>query len=184
MTNPCRPKRSRAPSGGRRTLTATHLSSFTTNYPAKRRKTIQARIVLEQKSPEKLMALRVNGTARILPAPAVAVTVIVMSPRAPATVVTLTGMVGEAVIWPPLGSGVNHRGRAIRYPLRAVNTRRRTTRCDHHDGGWEQNRRPEGEVQRPTRLCRSGEPSDRNHCYQTEEMICLHERFDEVFMGS
>ena len=43
--------------------------------------------------------------------------------------------------------------------------------------------RRDGDADRPTRLRRGGEPSDRNHCYQTEEMFCSHARFDGVFRG-
>jgi hypothetical protein len=37
-------------------------------------------------------------------------------------------------------------------------------------------------VHRPTRLRRGGEPSNGNCGKQTEDMFCLHERFDDVFM--
>jgi hypothetical protein len=37
-------------------------------------------------------------------------------------------------------------------------------------------------VHRPTRLRRGGEPSNGNCGKQTEDMFCLHERFDGAFM--
>lgn len=72
---------------------------------------------------------------------------------------------------------------AIRHHRRAINDRRQTTGSGHHDGRCEDDRRREGDANRPTRLRRGGEPGNGNHCYQTEEMFCLHERFDGVFSG-
>lgn len=117
------------------------------------------------------------------------VTAIVMTPTAVA--VGRAAIVAVAVTRPVTWGDVHHRlvrrrsvnhaRRAIRHHRRAVNDGRQTTRCSDHDGRREDDRRPEGDAHRPTRLRRGGEPSDRNHCYQTEEMFCSHARFDGVF---
>ncbi len=115
----------------------------------------------------------------------------ILIPTVLVAVVTLTGIGMVSVIrsaarsdveyWMARRRRVNHWRRAIRYGRRAVNDGRQTTRCGHHHGGREQQRHPKGEVHRPTRLRRGGEPSNGNHCHQTEEMFCLHERFDYWF---
>ena len=146
-------------------------------------------IELEQKSPEDLMALRVDEKVRRLAVSAAVVTAIVMTPTALA--VGRAAVVAVTVTGPATRGGVNHRPvrrrsvhharRAIRHHGRAVNHRRRTTGSRDHDGWREPDRSREGDAHRPTRLRRGGEPSDRNHCYQTEEMFCSHARFDGVF---
>ena len=147
----------------------------------------------KEKSPKDLMALRASERMRILPVSAGVVTVSILTPTTLAAVVTLARIGAITIIRTATRGGVNHRTtrrrsvdharRAIRDRRRAVNDRRQATRCGHHDRGREQKRRPEREVQRPTRLRRGGEPSDGNCGNQTEDMFFLHERFDEVFMG-
>ena len=145
--------------------------------------------VHQEKSPEDLMVLRVNELVRSLAMSAAVVTAIVMTPTAVA--MGRAAIVAVTVTGPATRGGVNHRSvrrrsvhharRAIRHHRRAVNDGRQTTRGSDHDGRREDDRRPEGDAHRPTRLRRGGEPSDRNHCYQTEEMFCSHARFDGVF---
>jgi len=146
-------------------------------------------LLFEQKSPEDLMALRVDEKVRRLAVSAAVVTAIVMTPTALA--VGGTAIVAVAVTQPVTRGDINHRSarrrsvnharRAIRHWRRAVNNRWQTTGGSHHDGRCEPYRSGEGDTHRPTRLRRGGEPSDRNHCYQTEEMFCSHARFDGVF---
>jgi len=145
------------------------------------------------KCPEDLIALRVRERMRILPVSAAVVTVSILIPTTLDAVVTLARIGAITVIRTATRSGVNHRTtrrrsvnharRAIRHRWRAVNDRRQATRCGHHDGGREQNRCSKREVHRPTRLRRGGEPSNGNCANQTEDMFCLHTRFDGVFMG-
>lgn len=140
----------------------------------------------EQKSPEDLMVRRVDGKLRRL-----AVSATVVAATALTAVLIVTAIVAVAVTRPVTGSDVHHRlarrrsvnhpRRAIRHHWRAVNHRRRTTGSRDDDGWREPDRSREGDADRPTRLRRGGEPSDRNHCYQTEEMFCSHARFDGVF---
>jgi hypothetical protein len=146
----------------------------------------------ELKSPEDLMALRVDERMRDSAMSAAVVTaIVVMTPtalavgRAAIVAVTVTGPATRGGVhhWPAWRWRVNHARRAIRHDRRAVNNRWQTTRCSDLNGRREDDRRPEGDAHRPTRLRRGGEPSDRNHCYQTEEMFCSHARFDGVFMG-
>lgn len=139
------------------------------------------------------MDLRVNGTASMLPMSAAIVTAGILTPTGLATVATLTRISAVAVIRSAARSDVDHRTvrcRCVNHPRREIPHRRRavndgwqTTRCGHHDGRRVPDWSREGEAQRPTRLRRGGEPSSGNHCYQTEEMFCLHERFDCLFKG-
>jgi hypothetical protein len=125
-------------------------------------------IELEQKSPEDLMVPRVNEVVRNLAVSAAVVTVGVMTPTALAAVVPLAAI----VVTPHVARvHVHHRS-----------ARRRTTGARHNHSRRERDRQPESEVQRPTRLRRGGEPSESNCGNQTEDIFCLHERFDEVFM--
>ena len=143
-----------------------------------------------QKSPEDLIVLRVDEAEGRLAASAVVVTAIVIPPTALA--MGRTAMVAVAVTWraargdihhrPVRCRNVNHRRRAMWRRRWAVNNRRRTTGARDHYSRRERDRQPESEVQRPTRLRRGGEPSECNCGNQTEEMLCLHDRFDEVFM--
>ena len=139
----------------------------------------------EQKSPEDLMALRVDGLIRSLVVFAGMVAVIVTSPTALTTVVA----VAPIVVTPHVARSHVHHGPA-RHRDGAIHDcggtghhRRQISGCGHHDRRRVEDRQPEREVQRPTRLRRGGEPSDGNRGNQTEEMFCLHERFDEVFRG-
>lgn len=142
-----------------------------------------------QKSPEDLIVLRVDEAEGRLAASAVVVTAIVIPPTALA--MGRTAMVAVAVTWraargdihhrPVRCRNVNHRRRAMWRRRWAVNNRRRTTGARDHYSRRERDRQPESEVQRPTRLRRGGEPSNSNRCDQTEEIFCLHERFDGTF---
>ena len=146
-----------------------------------------------QKIPEALVDLRVDGWARSLPVSAAIVTAIVMSPTAVATVLIVTAIIAVAISRTATRGDVNHRlarcrsvndaRRAIRHRRRAINDWRRTTRCGDHDRRCVIDRSREGNAHRPTRLRRGGEPSESNHCNQTEEMFCFHARFDGLFPG-
>ena len=148
-------------------------------------------LLFEQKSPEDLMDLRVNEVVRSLAMSAAVVTAIVMTPtavamgRAAIVAVTVTGPATRGGVnhRPVRRRSVNHARRAIRYHRRAVNDGRQTTRCSDHDGRREDDRRPEGDSHRPSRLRRGGEPSNRKHGHQSKDIFYLHERFDGVFLG-
>lgn len=138
------------------------------------------------KCPEDLTDLRATEALRVLPVSTLVVTVSILAPTTLAAVVTLARIGAITIIRPATREGVDHRKtrrRSVDHARRAIWHRWQATRCSHHDGGREQNRRPEREVHRPTRLRRGGEPSNGNCANQTEDMFCLHERFDGVFMG-
>jgi len=131
------------------------------------------------------MALRVDGTRQSLMVFAGMVAVIVTSPTALATVVS----VAPIVVTPHVArSHVHHRPARRRdgsiHDYGGIGDHRgQISGGGHHDRRRIEDRQPKREVQRPTRLRRGGEPSDGNRGNQTEEMFCLHERFDEGFKG-
>jgi hypothetical protein len=147
-------------------------------------------LTLEQKSPDGLLALRVGERMRNLAMSATVATVIVMAPTALAAVVPLAAIIVTPhvtrihVYHRTVGRRcVNHwrRDRPIRYGGRTSHDGRQTRWRSHHHSCRERDRHPEREVQRPTRLRRGGEPSESNCGNQTEDIFCLHERFDGVF---
>jgi hypothetical protein len=132
----------------------------------------------KQKHPEDQIALRVMCNARSLMASARAMA---------AARVTITVTVMPSVA----RRDVNHWRRAIPH-RRAVHDGWRIIRHGrhipwrrHHDRRREVHRRAEGNTHRhrPTRLRRGGEPSQSNHCDQTEKRFCFHARFDGAFNG-
>ena len=130
---------------------------------------------------------RVDGMTPLLPVSAVVVTTIFMSPTAMTTggtAIVVTPDVTRIHVhhWPARCRSVNYSRRAIRHRGRAVNYRRQTTRRGHHDRGRERHRQPERKVQRPTRVRRGGEPSQSDSGNQTEDIFCLHKRFDDLFI--
>jgi hypothetical protein len=136
------------------------------------------------------MDLRVSEVVRNLTVSAAVVTTIAMTPTAlamrgtaiVAVAVTRLAARGDINHRPARCRSVNHARRAIRHHRRAINDGRQTTWPSHNHRRRERDRQPEREVQRPTRLRRGGEPSESNCGDQTEDIFCLHERFDGVVM--
>ena len=148
-------------------------------------------MVLEQKSPEDLVALRGDGARRSLPMAATVVAMVIAIPTAmlPAPVIPVMAAIVAGVTMPVVARGhINHRpARGRARPIHDCRrTRWRIWRTDgsgQNDWRGEADRRSEGNIQRPTRLRRGGAPENGNHCDQTEERFCFHERFDGPFTG-
>lgn len=145
----------------------------------------------EQKSPEDLRALRVNGKLRRLPMATVttAGTTIVAAPTTPIVAAIVARAVGtfiprRAVI--PWRRTVVHGWRVVAHRRRAVNDRRRAVndgRRTISDGRCIPHGSTERKANRNTRLRRGGEPNHCDHGNQTEDRFCSHAGFDGGFNG-
>lgn len=143
-------------------------------------------LTFEQKHPADLVARRVMCIARNLAASAVAVAAVIVTPAASVAAII------AVVVVPAVARGdVNHRRRAIPHRRGAIGHGRRAV-----NDGWRTishrwrtvnhgrrilDRYSDGHADRPTCLGGSGESRDGNHCNQTEQMFCFHERFDGLF---
>jgi hypothetical protein len=140
-------------------------------------------MTFEQKHPADLVARRVMCIARSLAASAVAVAAVVVTPAAFIAVTVVPAIIPIVVMPLVARGGVNHR--PAHWRSRPMDNHRRTGdhgqwagRHINRRGTHHRDRQAEDEVHRQARVGGSGEPTNGNHSYQTEQMFCFHGGFD------